>query len=104
MPDGQYHDLLSVVVIQSDVGPMSEVNHPLAELRRQLFNGKANLWVPAHRFYALPDRLDSALGRISTLGGEKVVEAGAGCESESHPSKTKGGAPLAENGMKKTVE
>ena len=61
MADSQYHDLFPVVMIEGDIGPMPEFNHPLTELRRQLFDRAANLWVLAERFYALPNRLDSTL-------------------------------------------
>ena len=37
MAHGQNDDLFPVVMIQSDVGSLPEFNHPLAELRRQLF-------------------------------------------------------------------
>jgi len=37
-------------MIQSDIGPMSDVNHPLAELQRQLFDRTTNLRVLAERF------------------------------------------------------
>jgi hypothetical protein len=66
--DCQYHDLFSVVVIQGDIGPESEVNHPLAELRRQLIDRRANLRVLRERFHAKPDCLDGTLGSIPAFG------------------------------------
>jgi hypothetical protein len=41
--DRKYHDLFSVVMIQGDIGSMSEFNHPLAELWRHFFYRTANL-------------------------------------------------------------
>src|ERR1700681_5112801 len=34
MPHSQHHDLFSVAMIESDISSVSELNHPLAELRR----------------------------------------------------------------------
>jgi hypothetical protein len=72
--DRQNHNLFPVVVIQGDAGPLPEFNHPLAELRRQLFDRPANLRVLAERFHTLPDRLDSALCGIPALGSQKLME------------------------------
>lgn len=74
--DRQYHDLFSVIVIESDIGPMSEVDYPLAELWRQLIDRTANRRVLHDRFYALPDRRDGALGRVQTLGSQEAVKTG----------------------------
>ena len=45
MPDRQDHDLLSVVMMESNIGSMSEFNYPLAQLRRQLFDGMGRVAV-----------------------------------------------------------
>ena len=76
MADGHNHNLFSVVVIQGDVGPVPEFNHPLAKLRRQLFDGTASLRVLAERFHTLPDGPDGALGGIPALGSQEAMEAG----------------------------
>jgi hypothetical protein len=55
-------------MIQGDIGPLSEVDHPLAKLWRKLFGRTADLRVLAERFYALPDHLDSTLSRMAALG------------------------------------
>jgi hypothetical protein len=66
--DCQYHNLFFVVVIQGDISAMSEVNHSLAELRRQLFDWTANFRVLAEHFYTLPNRLDGTPGCVAALG------------------------------------
>jgi hypothetical protein len=55
---------------------MPEFNHPLAKLRRQIFDGTANLRVLAESFHTLPDRLDGALCSLPALGSQKLVETG----------------------------
>jgi len=76
MPNCQYHNLLAVPVIQSDIRPTSEFNYPLTELRRQLFDRTANFRMLAERFHALPDCLDRALGCFPALGRKKGMETG----------------------------
>ena len=68
MPDRQDHDLFPVVMIESDIGPAPEFDHPLAELQRHFFDGAANFRMLAQRFHALADRLDGTPGRIPALG------------------------------------
>jgi hypothetical protein len=46
---------------------MPEFNHPLAELRRQLFDGTAALRMLAKSFYPLPDGLDGSFGCIKAF-------------------------------------
>ncbi len=67
MPQGEYHDLFPVEMIEGDIGSTSEFNHPLAELRRQFFYGTANFGMLPERFYTLPDRLNCAFGCILAL-------------------------------------
>src|ERR1700678_945107 len=74
--DRQYHDLVPVVMIQSDIGATSEFNDPLAEFRRHLFDRAADFRVLAQRFYALPNCLDGALGGIPALRNQKLMETG----------------------------
>src|SRR6266849_4125367 len=59
MANRQYPDLLPVVMIQSYISPMSKLNHPLAELRRQFFDGTANLRVrlPVRRTFQFIQKL-----------------------------------------------
>lgn len=74
--DRQNHDLFPVVVIQGDVGPVPEFNHPLAKLQRQIVHETANLRVLAESFHTLPDRLDGALRSLRALGSQKPMETG----------------------------
>src|SRR5271155_5395711 len=76
MPNRQYHDLFSVVVIQGDVGPAPKFNHPLPELRRHFLDWATNFRMLTERFHALPDRLDGTLGSVATLGSQKGMETG----------------------------
>lgn len=76
MPSCQYHDFSSVVVIRDNMSPTSKFNHPIVKLGRQLFHRAANFRVLAEGLYALPDRLDCALGRIPTFWDEEVIETG----------------------------
>ena len=76
MPDRQYYDLIPIVMIQGNVGSMSELNHPLAEFWRHFFEWAANLRVPGQRLYALPDGLNGALGGTLALGRQKIMETG----------------------------
>jgi hypothetical protein len=76
MADRQNHNLFPVVVIQGDVGPLPEFNHPLAELWWQLFDRPANLRMLAERFHTLPDGIDGALCSIPALGSQKLMETG----------------------------
>src|SRR5258706_9350790 len=70
MPHRQHHNLFPVVMIESDIGSVSEFNHPLAELRRQLFDRTATLRMLRKRFHALPDCLDHTLGRLPAFGSK----------------------------------
>ena len=74
--DRQNHNLFPLVVIQGDIGPLPEFNHPLAKLRRQLFDRTATLRMLAERLHTLPDRPDGALCGILALGSQKLMEAG----------------------------
>jgi hypothetical protein len=74
--DSQDYDLFPVVVIQGDVGPRAEFDHPLAKLRRQIVYKTANLRVLAECFHTLPDCLDGAPGGVPALGSQKLMETG----------------------------
>jgi hypothetical protein len=56
-----------VEVIQGDIRPVAEFDHPLAELWRHFFDWATHLWVLAQRFDALPDRSNSTLGGVTAL-------------------------------------
>src|SRR5258708_29273119 len=68
MPHRQHHNLFSVVMIESDVSSVSELNHQLTELWRQLFNRKATLRMLRKRLHAPTNCLHRALGLIATFG------------------------------------
>jgi len=88
MANCQNDDLLSVVVIQSNVGNLAELNDPFAILRRQIIDRAANLGVLAQGPYALPDRFDGASCRILTFGSQKLLEAGYIPQSRLRPFQT----------------
>jgi len=73
--DGEDHDLFAVVVIQDDVGALAEFDDPFSELRRQFFDGTANLRMSAERFDALSNCLNGSLGRVLAFGGQKIIES-----------------------------
>jgi hypothetical protein len=68
---------------------VSELNHPLAELRRQLFDRTTALRMLGERLHALPDCADRALGRLPAFGSknEERMETGhiqqSGCDQIS---------------------
>ena len=75
MSHRQNDDFLFVVAIENDIRPAAELDHPFAELGGQLLDGTAHLRKLAQQLYALPDRLDGALGRVAALGSQKVVQS-----------------------------
>src|ERR1700720_3371486 len=68
MPHRQHHDIFPVIMIEADIGSVSELNQPLPELRRQLFDRAATLRLPGKALSALTNCLHRALGRVATLG------------------------------------
>jgi len=74
--DGQNHDLFPVVVVQGDVCCMSELDHPLAKLWRELFDRASNLRVLPERFHTLPNRFYGPLRGLPALGRQKLMKAG----------------------------
>jgi hypothetical protein len=74
MADCEYHNLFPIVMIKGDVSSMSEVDHPLAKLRRHFFYRPANLRMLAESLYTLPDRFDGALCRVAAPGSQKIMK------------------------------
>jgi hypothetical protein len=60
-------------VIEGDVRPPAELNHPFAELGGQLFHGTAHLRMLAQQLHSLPERLRRPFGRVPALRGKKIV-------------------------------
>jgi len=76
MADRKNHHLFPVEVIQRDVRPPPEFDHPFAKLRRQLFDRAANLRMLAECFHALAESPDRALCCILAPGSQEFMEAG----------------------------
>jgi hypothetical protein len=67
------NDLFPVVMVQGDISPMAEFDHPLPEFYGELINWSANLRMFAEGFHALAERSDGALGCIQILRCQKSM-------------------------------
>ena len=74
MPNSQDDDLFAIKVVQRNVGTLTELHHPLAELRKYVFDRVADLGMPAQLLDATPDRLRRMLRGFTAFGCEEGME------------------------------
>ena len=82
------YDFFAIVAIESHVSAAAELDDPLAELYRKLFDRAADLGVLGENLDTLTDGFDGSFGGVAVFGRKKGVESGHVAEGGLGPLQT----------------